>query len=155
MLQDSQEELRAAESDYIKVQADYKKSVAEVRRVKADADTEAPLTDEAGNDLPLKAQLEELGVETLDEALLALDDAQQKVDSIIADNNAIRAYERNKSELEDVQAQLDDLNTSEERRRDELKSKVQPWEQALTHSVTKVDTLFGRYMAEMGCTGKS
>ena len=152
-LHDAQEEFRKVETEYIKIQADYKRSVAEVRRVKEEADREAPLHDAHGNDLPLKAQLEELGVETLDEALLALDDAQQKVDNIIADHNAIREYERNKAELEDVQAQLDDLNISDERRREELNSKVRPWEQALTQSVAKVDALFGRYMAEMGCTG--
>lgn len=154
ILQDAQAEFRKVETEYVKVQADYKKSVAEVRRVKEEADREAPLVDDNGNDLPLKAELEELGVETLDEALLALDDAQQKVENIIADHNAIREFERNKAELEDVQAQLDDLNVSDERRREELNSKVRPWEQALTQSVTKVDALFGRYMAEMGCTGE-
>jgi chromosome segregation ATPase len=121
--------------------------------LKKEADREAPLQDEDGNDTPLKAQLEALGVDTLPEALAALEEAEQKVDSIEADHNAIREYERNKEETELVRAQLDDLSSSEEQKKRDLEEKVRPWEEALINAVAKVNILFATYMAEMGCTG--
>jgi hypothetical protein len=98
--------------------------------------------------------LEALGVDTLPEALAALEEAEQKVDSIEADHNAIREYVRNKEETEIVRAQLDDLCSSEEQKKRDLEEKVRPWEGTLTKAVSKINILFATYMSEMGCTGK-
>lgn len=125
----------------------------EVHRLKKEADRLAPLTDKEGNFLPLKATLDDLGVETLPEALAALEEAELKVDSIEADNNAIREFQRNASETDEVRALLDELNCSEDKKKQDLEEKVGPWKMALSAAVSKVNTLFSKYMAEMGCTG--
>jgi chromosome segregation ATPase len=122
---------------------------------KAEADEKAPLEDADGKALPLIDELSDLPVETLEEAELALEEAETKANSIVADPNVIRQYEARKREMEQVQAELDDLTGSRERRLDELDQKVKPWEQMLDNSVAKIDALFSAYMREMGCTGKT
>jgi chromosome segregation ATPase len=146
--------LKNAEKQFEAAKKDYKAAINEVHQLKKQADMEAPLHDEDGNDTPLKAQLEALGVDTLPEALAALEEAEQKIESIEADHNAVRAYQRNKQETEDVRAQLDDLNSSEDQKKRDLEEKVRPWEQALSNAVLKVNIKFSKYMAEMGCTGR-
>ena len=153
-LNEAQIDYRKAEKEYDVAKNSYKAAVKEVHQLKQEADREAPLHDEDGNDTPLKAQLEALGVETLPEALAALEEAEQKVDSIEADHNAVREYVRNKEETEHVRAQLDDLCSSEEQKKRDLEEKVRPWEETLTKAVSKVNILFATYMSEMGCTGK-
>jgi len=154
-LKEAREEFSAIDTQYKGVAAAYKDALQNCKRAQEKAKAEAPIQDDNGNDTPLKAQLDELAVETLSEALLALEDAMKKIDSIVADNNAIREFERNKAVLENVQAQLDDLVSFEERRRHELEAKVTPWETKLSQAVAKVDAFFGLYMGEMGCTGTS
>lgn len=151
---DAMEELRTTEIEYKNAVAGFKESMRKAVAAKNRADEEAPLMDENKNELPLKAELEGLGVETLDEALCALDEAEAKVQNIHADHNAIREFERNQAEMDEVQEQLDDLDGREKRQRAELDEKVGPWEEKLSNAVRDVDTLFGKYMAEMGCTGK-
>ena len=122
--------------------------------LKAQADREAALTDADGNELPLRAQLDAVACDSVPDAQAALEEAEQHADSIIADPNVIRQYEARMQEMEQVQAELDNLTTSKQRRVEELKQKVQPWEDALSNSVSKVDCLFSGYMREVGCTGK-
>jgi chromosome segregation ATPase len=153
-LQDSMEELRNTENEYKNAKRDCKESMRRVHEAHEVAVEKAPLKDDAENELPLKAELEALGVETLDEALLALEEADAKVENIHADHNAIREYERNQAETEEVQAQLADLKGMEERQKKALDEKVLPWQKVLLRAVEKVDTLFGKYMSEMGCTGE-
>lgn len=152
-MREARVDLKSAEKEYEVAKNDYKAAIKEVHQLKHEADREAPLKDEHDNDTPLKAQLEELGVETLPEAVAALEEAEQKVESIEADHNAIREYLRNKEETEHTRAQLDDLSSSEEQKKRDLEEKVRPWEEALTNAVSKVNTRFALYMAEMGCTG--
>lgn len=140
--------------EFDKVSAEFKQAKADTNKLKQVCFQEARLNDDEGNELPLKAVLDALPVETVEEAQVALEEAQNKVESIVADNNAIREFERNQTDIEDVQTQLDDLNSSEERRRAELEQKVKPWETSLEQAVSKIDALFSRYMGEMGCTGE-
>ena len=153
-MQNALDDLRSIEIEYNNALADFKDSMKRVHAAKVQAEEHAPLFDENGDDLPLKAELESLGVETLDDAVVALEEAEAKVKNIHADNNAIREYERNQTEMEEVQALLDDLDGKEKRQRAELESKAKPWEAKLSNSVQDVDKLFSKYMAEMGCTGK-
>ena len=59
-----------------------------------------------------------------------------------------------KAELAEVQESLEDLADSEKNKQSRLDSKRQPWEKQLEKAADKVDRLFGKYMAEMGCNGK-
>jgi chromosome segregation ATPase len=122
--------------------------------LKAKADEAAPLQAEDGSDLPLKKLLDDLPVETREETEAALEEAEAKANSIIADPNVVRHYEERKKEIEKVQADLDDLTSAKEGKLTELEQKRKPWEDALTNSVDKVDLLFTKYMAELGCTGE-
>eukprot|EP00934_Nitzschia_sp_Nitz4_P002927 Nitzschia sp. Nitz4//scaffold11_size288233//84805//88427//NITZ4_000754-RA/size288233-snap-gene-0.15-mRNA-1//1//CDS//3329534014//2917//frame0 len=153
-LQDATREFKSLEDQARMVAEQFKRAKSEVIRQKQNADRQAPLEDGNGNDLPLKAQLEELPVSSLDEAGAALEEAQAKVDSIVADNGVIQEHERNLAETADIQAQLDDMKASEERRKIALQEKVAPWRETLEEAVTKIDHLFSRYMSEMGKTGE-
>lgn len=153
-LEEATHDYRSIEKKFLDASEAFKRAKEELHRLKKIADEEAPIEDEHGNELPLKAQLEELPVTVLEEAQVALDEAEAKIESIAADQNVIREHERNLAEVEEVQSQLDDLNSSEERRRQQLDQKVKPWVESLKVAVQKVDSLFSQYMAEMGCTGK-
>lgn len=153
-LEEATHDYRSIEKKFLDASEAFKRAKEELHRLKKIADEEAPIEDEHGNELPLKAQLEELPVTVLEEAQVALDEAEAKIESIAADQNVIREHERNLAEVEEVQSQLDDLNSSEERRRQQLDQKVKPWVESLKVAVQKVDSLFSQYMAEMGCTGE-
>jgi len=139
---------------YQSVNQQYKQAKARLTDLKKEAEAIAPITDDEGNDLPLKGELEDLPVETLDEAEDALDEAIRKADEIVADPNVIRQYELRQKEMEQLQMQLDNLTNSREKQVDALKQKVAPWEQKLLTQVAKVDALFSVYMRELGCTGE-
>jgi vacuolar-type H+-ATPase subunit I/STV1 len=126
----------------------------DLQKLKVKADEEAPLVDEDGNELPLKAELEALGEENLEDVEAALDEAEAKLNEIEADPNVLRLYKEKQQQMEDVQQQLDDLTSSKDNKMIELNQKLDPWENALQNSVAKVDTLFSKYMAELGCTGE-
>ena len=152
-LEEIMREYRQIEAEFKDAGEAYKRAKTEVHRMKEIADREAPLEDDEGNDLPLKAALDELPVETLEEAEVALEEAENRLDSIVDDKNAIRQYEEVQIEMEGVKAELDDLKNFEDRRKDEMEQKVKPWEDALANAVAKVDARFSTYMAELGCTG--
>lgn len=147
-------EFEKAKAEYKKASEAYGKAKADMEVLRAQADQEAAIVDADGNELPLKAELEAIACETVPDAQAVLEEAEQHADSIIADPNVVRQYEARKQEMEQVQAELDNLTTSKERRIEELKQKLQPWEDALSNSVSKIDALFSGYMREVGCTGK-
>mmetsp|Transcript_41702 Transcript_41702/g.120457 ORF Transcript_41702/g.120457 Transcript_41702/m.120457 type:complete len:1122 (+) Transcript_41702:155-3520(+) len=148
------DELAEAERMFKDAKAEYNRMAEEVNRLHEEANAVAPLMDADKNELPLKAELDALPVATVDECMVAMEESAQEVDSIEADHNAIREYERNKEAIEVVRTQLSDLNESEERKKNELDMLRQPWEEALERAVAKVDSLFGKYMTEMGCMGE-
>ena len=134
--------------------AAFNEAKRELIQLQKDAEESAPLHDENGEELPLKAQLEDLAMETPEETQAALEEAQHTANSIVADRNVVRQYEARQREMEEVQAELDSVNGSKEKRKTELLMKFKPWEQSLEESVAKVDALFSRYMRELGCTGE-
>lgn len=126
----------------------------DARALKEKAEEEAPLVDENNEPLPLKAQLEDLPLDNVEEAQAALEEAEEKANDIIADTDVIRQYQDRRRELEDAQAQLDILTGSKENRLKNLEKIRIPWETALRNNVSEVNELFARYMSELGCTGK-
>lgn len=134
--------------------AAFNEAKRELIQLQKDAEESAPLHDENGEELPLKAQLEDLAMETPEETQAALEEAHHTANSIVADRNVVRQYEARQREMEEVQAELDSVNGSKEKRKTELLMKFKPWEQSLEESVAKVDALFSRYMRELGCTGE-
>lgn len=126
------------------------------KRIQEKADMEAPLKDEDGNDTPLNEILtNELSQFTsVGEAVVALEEAQAKVNDIHADPNVIRLYEEKKAELEEAEISLEDLTTRKEARVSELERMKEPWLETLKKTITTVDKRFTKYMNELGCVGE-
>ena len=153
-LEEKQAESRKLHGEYVRYDKIFKQKRAELQQIKEIADREAPLEDENGNDLPLKAELEALAVENQHEAQAALDEAEIKINSIVADPKVVQQYEQRQQEIEQLEQELDDVTMSKDAKLKELDRKRVPWETALTKAVEKINAKFSFYMAELGCTGE-
>ena len=144
-----------AQNEYQSLNTQFKEAKKKLTDLKEEADQLAPINDpETGDELPLRAELEALPFETLDEAEDALDEANRKADSIHSDPNVIREYEKLELNIEKLQTELDNLTNTREQQINALKQKVKPWEARLANQVNKLDALFSVYMRETGCTGE-
>ena len=121
-----------------------------VNRAKAIAPIRGPNNEE----LPLMAQLQEIQLGTVAEAEAALDEAMQKVDGIASNPDVLRQYEDLRQEANEVQEELDMARDSKGAKLQEIEQTRICWEKALTTSVDKVNVLFAKYMAELGCAGQ-
>jgi chromosome segregation ATPase len=121
---------------------------------KKQADTEAPLADENGRELPLKSQLEALEVQFLDDVEAAHEEAMLKADSIVANPAVIRQYAELKEKIEAKQTELESLSSSKNNKLSNIETKRKMWETSLQTNVAKINALFTKYMAIMGCTGE-
>lgn len=128
-----------------------KKDLAEKKQ---QAETEAPLTDENGRELPLKSQLEALDVQHLNDVEAAHEEAMLKADSIVANPAVIRQYTELKEKIEAKQTELESLSTSKNNELSNMETKKKVWETSLQSNVAKINALFTKYMAIMGCTGE-
>jgi structural maintenance of chromosomes protein 5 len=114
----------------------------------------APLFDDNNNPLPLKAQLEALEVETIDEAVAAVEEAEVKVNLIDENPDVLRLYESLKLEIAQLRQDLENQTDSKDAQIAEIMRHREPWVDALENSLQKVNRLFGGYMAELGCAGQ-
>ena len=114
----------------------------------------APLHDDDDNPLPLKAQLEALNVDTIDDAVAALEEAEAKANSIDDNPDVLRQYDKLKQEIAQLTDELENLADSKEAQLADINRLKDPWEGALTNSLHKVNSLFGTYMAELDCAGE-
>lgn len=113
----------------------------------------APIADEHGNELPLKEQLNDLP-ESITEIDVAIEDTTDRINGIHDNPDAMRRYEAQKRELEEVKEKLGNMKESKEAQKQTLENKRGPWESALDNITTKVDVLFSKYMEELGCAGE-
>jgi structural maintenance of chromosomes protein 5 len=140
---------------YKDMQKLYKEKKNELKQLIVKARTEAPLQDDEGNETPLKAQLEELAeFETIEQAEVALEEAEDQINRIVADPTVFRQYEKKKQELAAVRDDLEALTSRKEQRKTALESRQEPWEEALKTIISKVDQRFSKYMKELGCVGE-
>jgi chromosome segregation ATPase len=128
-----------------------KKDLAEKKK---EAESEAPLADENGRELPLKSQLEALDVQHLNDVEAALEEANLKADSIVANPAVIRQYTELKEKIEAKQTELESLSSSKNSKLSVIETKKKMWETSLQSNVAKINALFTKYMAIMGCTGE-
>ena len=152
-MEEKESDVNEARQEYDKLERLYKRELEHVKALKQKAQEEAPLVDDNNEPNLLRQQLDDLGTMELAEAEAMLEDAERKANDIVADPDVLRQYEKNQRELEKAQVQLDDLTGSKERKVAELEKKVKPWRDALTNSLSEVDTLFSKYMSELGYTG--
>jgi chromosome segregation ATPase len=121
---------------------------------KEQAETEAPLTDENGRELPLKGLLEALDVQHLNDVEAAHEEAMLKADSIVANPAVIRQYTELKEKIEAKETELESLSSSKNNELSVIEKKKKVWETSLQNNVAKINALFTKYMAIMGCTGE-
>ena len=101
----------------------------------------------------VKAKLEGFP-ESADEVEALLADAQDKVNSIDDNPEVLRRYEQRIKEIAETRAELEDLNDGQNARIQQLESQADGWGTALHNSLEKVNTLFQKYMSELGCAGE-
>lgn len=141
------------ERAYARADEDFKRIKKKVSELKDAADKEAPLTDDKGNDTPLRALLDDLPTDKT-ELEQKKEDLEDKITSILDNPKALEQYEEKSLELEAKKAHLESLRGSKEAKRDELKAISTPWQTKLTNIVSEVNNKFEKYMQELGCAGK-
>lgn len=154
MLREYQGELRELQDREMTARNKLKQEKCRMNETLNQCKQKAPLHDEDDNPLPLKAKLEALLVETIDEAVAALEEAEAKANSIDDNPDLIRQYDKLKEEIAQIKDDLENLAGSKEAQKTEIMRLKEPWEAALVNSLAKVDALFGTYMAELGCNGE-
>jgi len=156
-----QDQLREAKKEFERLENAERKAKNELAHAKsvmnatlAKCTSFAPLKDDNDNPLPLKARLEALPVDTVDEAMAALEEAEVKANTIDDNPDVMMQYEKLKYEIVAAKDELANLESSKEGRLQEIRNMQEPWETALENSIQKVNTLFASYMSELGCAGE-
>ena len=129
-----------------------KKNLVRIR--KSDMEKESPVRDENGDQTPLGEEIQALGHETVEDYEAALEDAQNKVNSIHDDPNAIKQYEDNLAEIERVQEQLEQVQGNKDSLDRQIEKVLSPWKATLHNAIEEINNLFTGYMAELGVTGE-
>ena len=103
-------ETRNLEKDFDCITRKFNNLKEKLKENKNKAEAIAPMQDSRGNDLPLKAELELLPA-TIEEIQIAIDEANQKIQSIADNPEVIRQYEDRLREIakikEDIAASAD------------------------------------------------
>ena len=147
--------LKEIAAKYKDVQLQYKEKRTELKKLVIQARTEAPLQDSEGNETQLKAQLEELAeFETIEQAEVALEEAEDQLNRVVADPGVFRQHEKKQQELQGARDDLEALSSRKKQRKSALESQQEPWEEALKSIISKVDQRFSKYMKELGCVGE-
>ena len=141
------------EHQFKMISAAFQKEKQKLGHLKQRAIEIAPISDQNGNDLPLKEKLNTLP-DNLTELEESMEDTKEQIEGIHDNPDVMRRYEEQKRELHEIKDHLENLNESKGRKRKDLEDKKNPWEAALKNIVEKVNVLFEGYMKELGCAGK-
>lgn len=141
------------EREAIEIQAEFSRAKKELQAKREEAFLVAPLDDENGNDLPLKAELEGLDMNTLHDLDAALEEAEAKANAIDANPNFLQRYQEQKEKMVQIEERLEDATNSKEAKVAAIETKQTQWESALEEKVAKINVKFEKYMADMGNTG--
>jgi chromosome segregation ATPase len=133
----------------------FKELKAKWKKLKDQAEAEAPMVDDEGNETDLKRQLDvELAqYETVEYAQAALDEAEETIRNSVRDNNVRDQYAKKQAELEEAKQELDELVDAKNNSETNLQRKSEPWRVALERLIEKIDKKFSGYMKELGCVG--
>jgi structural maintenance of chromosomes protein 5 len=134
--------------------ANLKTGKNKLKVMKADADRAAPIVDDNGDPLPLKDLLEALPYATTEEIDVALEEFQAKANSIDDNPDVVRQYEQRKKEIAEKEQELSHYQDSKDSKVQEINRVSECWSAALKNSLTEVNSLFGKYMADLGCAGE-
>ena len=119
-----------------------KQKKLETRVLRDDLNQSAPLEDENGNPTTLGQEIQSLELETVGEYQAALDEAQHKVQSIVDDPNAIKQYESTLAEIEQVEAQLEQMQDSKDSLGRKIQQELDSWKTRLATSIEQINKLF-------------
>lgn len=153
-LEEAKRGYKDAEDDVARLSREFTAKKNSMKEAKNLAEKEAPLEDDEGRPLPLKAELEALSVSTIPETEAAMEEANAKVNGIEMNADVIRQYEERKREIEEIRATLSDLTEGKNSKLVELNRKRAPWEQSLEVAVAKVNEKFSEYMKRLDCAGE-
>ena len=120
-------ETEVFERDLSTVTTEFNQKKKELGQLKVKASESAPIKDDEGNELPLKAQLDELP-DDMSELEDAIDDSKDKINSIHDNPEVLRKYEEQKKEITELRERLETHATEEDAKRDQLLSLKTPWE---------------------------
>lgn len=133
-------QLNAAEDSLKQRKAIMRKANAEAESLLPSAETNQLMSDDLPEDL-----------ENVEEAL---DEAEDKVNTITDNPHIMREYTERKKDIARLQEQLEDVGGEKEMKRNSLEKKLEAWEAALINIVKKVSGKFSAYMKEVGCAGE-
>jgi chromosome segregation ATPase len=135
--------------EYSQISSNYQQVLKNTKNLRAKATEMVDIH----NDPVMRAKLEELP-ETLPEVEAALDEATLKVNSTTDNPEVLVQYEQRKREIVETREELEGLSHAQDAKRVNLEKMKDPWESALKNTVTKVNTLFEKYMTELGFAGE-
>ena len=146
-------ETRNLEKDFDSITRKFNNLKEKLKENKNKAEAIAPMQDSRGNDLPLKAELELLPA-TIEEIQIAIDEANQKIQSIADNPEVIRQYEDRLQEIAKIKEDIAASSEAHDAKKMDLLSQFKPWHAALMNTVAKVNILFSSYMMELGMAGE-
>ena len=152
LLDEEEARAKAVKEAYEEAKEKFADCKSNLRELKKIADTEAPLVDEAGNDLPIKAQLDELPGQ-LFEVQSAIKDCREQINRVVDDPHLLAEYERTKKEIEELTEALANKSEVSDAKKAEMMSLEQPFLAKLTNFLAIIDERFGQYMNDLSCAG--
>jgi len=90
----------------------------------------------------------------LDEVFDAIEEANQKIESITDNPHLLRQYEERKKEIAQLEDLLESAGSEKEKKLQDLKDKLENYESRLTNIVNGVNLKFSAYMSEVNCAGE-
>jgi chromosome segregation ATPase len=139
---------------------DFKQIKGEVKRLKEELLEVAPLEDENGESTPLHNAIQEMKRESqtqeleLEDVNAAIEELEQKINTIHNDPNVIQQYEATLTEIEAVEAQLAQVEGSKDSLGRKIEQELAPYKASLENSIQEINTRFVEYMKELGVTGE-
>ena len=127
---------------------------SELRHLKQTAETNAPLFDIDGNELPLKTKLEELVTSTVADVEAAIDENNLKVESMENNPGVLQEYSRIIKEIEKAEGEIDRMVQGASGSKTELEQTYNTWESRLCNYMTSVNDKFSSYMKDLDCSGE-
>lgn len=150
---EKKQQFTAWEARLNQVERDFVAAKREMKILNAAANEIARIKDNNGQDLPLKAELEELPDQT-EEIYAAIEDMESRINAISDNPQVLRDYESRKNEIANMREEIDGMAAARNGKKLELSSLFLPWYAALKNTKDRVNNLFSEYMTELNFAGR-
>lgn len=153
-LKEKQESFEYLKREHDKAVVAYNEARIEMKRLNKQAIQIAPLQDpRTGEDLPLKAKLEELP-DSLEGVIAEIEDNENTIESISDNPQVMKLYEQRKLEIAALKNELETHQDNHNTKKLQMEQLATEWKARLKNTVDSVSTLFTEYMKELGCAGE-